>query len=185
MFPDFILAAKGRFAIGLAFISCLTGPLRAEVSVVGAYSNRIVADKNAQGYGIELWNDGDRYFGFFLNSAGMNEDMPLGVMEDLRYDPATHVLVFKAKLSVGRTTVDGESWVPTRDVYHFEGTLFPDQISGDLIHIDAMQTDRPATHEAVKLYRAREEEASLPKFKSFEQWSELARKLMAARGPQW
>jgi hypothetical protein len=171
-----LLSVLALAPLGVAF---------AEAEVVGAYSNRVVTDVRAQGYGVQLWRDGERYFGFFLNSAGMAEDIPLGVLEELHFDPAARTLSFKARLSVSKTTSDGENWVPTRDLYRFDGTLFPDQISGELSHSDPAQPDKPGSSETVKLYRAREEEAALPKFRNYQQWADLAKKLIATRGPQW
>jgi hypothetical protein len=184
------LAGNGQVlaAAGALWLLLMPTGLKADapsVSVVGAYSNRVITDQQARGYGIQLWQEGTHYFGFFLSAAGLADDIPLGILENLRYDPAAKTLSFKARMSVGTATMDGDNWVPTRDIYQFDGTLYPDQISGSLIHINALQPDRPAKHEEVKLYRSRTEEAALPVFKSYAQWSELARKLLAARGPKW
>src|SRR2546430_16462606 len=81
------------------------------VTVVGAYSNMVITDVHAQGYSVELWQQGDRYVGFLLTAAGLAADTPTGILEDLRFDPTTRALTFKAKLSTGRSTVDGEHWV--------------------------------------------------------------------------
>jgi hypothetical protein len=169
-------------AVSLLFIGTLAC---AEVTVVGAYSNRVIADAHAQGYGIELWKEGNAYFGFFLSTTGMADDIPIGILDDLRYDPTDKSLSFKTKMTVGRSTMNGETWVPTRDIYRFEGTLLPDQISGHLIHADDLKPDTPATQDDIKLYRAKDEEAAMPVPASYDQWAELARKLLAMRGPKW
>ena len=169
-------------AISLAL---LAASAYADVTVVGAYSNRVVTDVRAQGYDIQLWKDGDQYFGFFLSAGGLADNIPLGTLDNLRVDPTAKTISFQTKMSVGRSSLDGETWEPTRDMYQFSGTLFPDQISGDLVHVDELLPDTPATHEDVKLYRNREEEQSLPTFTSYQQWLELSRKLMATRGPKW
>src|SRR5262245_39310927 len=131
--------SAGKLA-GLLLL-CLASA-QAEVQVVGAYSNRVVTDVRSQGYGIQLWQEGTQYFGFFLSSSGMAEDIPLGVLEELRVDPTARTISFKAKMTIGRSTSDGETWVPTRDLYIFTGTIYPDQISGNLIHTDTLQPDR-------------------------------------------
>jgi hypothetical protein len=156
-----------------------------KVAIVGAYSNRVVTDQQASGYGVQLWQEGINYFGFFLSAKGLADDMPIGILEDLRYDPKTKEISFKARMSVGRATVNGETWVPTRDLYQFKGVLYPDQISGSLVHIDALQPDRPAKQEEVKLYRSTREEEALPTLNSYKQWSDLAQKLLAQNGPKW
>ncbi len=176
--------ANKRFLITV-FCLGLTAPAWAAVEVVGTYSNRIVADKQARGYGIQLWREGSTYFGFLFSTNGLAEEMPMGVLEDVRFDPNDHSLSFKARLSVDRATLNGETWVPTRDVFQFQGTLFPDQITGHLIHADALQPDRAPIPEDVKLYRAHEEEQAMPTPSTYEAWSRLAQKLLAANGPKW
>jgi hypothetical protein len=155
------------------------------VAVVGVYSNNIVADKQAQGYYVQLWREGEQYFGFFFSSMGLNEDMPMGILENVRFDSGSRTLSFKSRLSVGSTTMNGETWTPTRDVYQFEGTLFPEELSGSLIHTDALQPTHPATQELIKLYRDKQAEAALPAIPSYQVWTELARKLLQERGPKW
>src|SRR2546430_14539604 len=59
------------------------------VTVVGAYSNMVITDVHAQGYSVELWQDGSRYVGFLLTAAGLGADTPTRVPGDLRFDPPT------------------------------------------------------------------------------------------------
>src|SRR4051812_42655477 len=119
----FTLVAKHRGWLLLAAL-IIAPAVRADepVAVVGVYSNHIVADKQAQGYFVQLWHEADQYFGFFFSSMGLNEDMPMGILENVRFDPSSRTLSFKSKLSVGSTTMNGETWTPTRDVYQFDGT---------------------------------------------------------------
>ena len=62
-----------------------------------------------------------------------------------------------------RSSSDGEHWFPSRDLFQFEGTLYPDQITGTLIHADALTPDRAGQAEEVKLYRAKDEETAMPR----------------------
>jgi hypothetical protein len=156
------------------------------VTVVGAYSNIVSSGEHAQGTMVQLWRDGDLYFGFFVRAAGLAGDSPIGLLEDLRFDPGRKTLSFKARLSVGLATVDGETWLPTRDIFQFDGSLFSDQITGEIVHADALSPDRPATHESVKLYRVKkEEEAFVANASTYNEWTEWARRLLQARGPKW
>ena len=81
--------------------------------------------------------------------------------------------------------MDGEHWVPSRDLFQFEGTLYPDQITGSLIHADALTPDRVGQAEEVKLYRTKDEETAMPRPATYAQWEEMARHVMEARGPKW
>ncbi len=172
---------------GLVLACCLLCPglAFADVTIVGAYTNRVIADKQAQGYGVQLWKEGTTYFGFFLSTSGLADDVPIGVLDDLRFDPTDRSFSFKAKMTVGRTTMNGDTWVPTRDLYQFTGTLYPDQITGHLIHANALQPDQPPIPEEIKLYRAPEEERAMPVPASYDQWAKLAQKLLATNGPKW
>jgi hypothetical protein len=173
---------------GVGFL-CFVQSLRAvegpPVTVVGAYSNIVITDVHSQGYSVELWKDDTHYFGFLLTAAGLAADTPTGILEDLRYDPSTHGLTFKAKLSTGRSSLDGARWMPSRDLYTFEGTLSPDQIAGTLIHVDALTPDRPGQPEDVKLYRTKDEEAAMMRPESYDQWTGMARQVLETRGPKW
>ncbi len=156
------------------------------VTVVGAYSNVVVTDEHAQGYAIQLWRQGDLYFGFFQRAAGLAGDTPSGLLEDLRVDPQDHTIAFKAKLSVGSESMNGETWVPSRDLYQFSGTLFLDQISGSLVHLNGNHPESRGTAEEIKLYRSKKEEADLMlQTTSYQEWTESARKILRARGPKW
>src|SRR5438477_12164103 len=183
------LTRCNRFLQGAAVI-VLIGARRAtaegsSVTVVGAYSNMVITDVHAQGYSVELWQDGSRYFGFLLTAAGLAADTPTGLLDDLRYDPTTRALTFKAKLSTGRSSSDGEHWFPSRDLFQFEGTLYPDQITGTLIHADALTPDRTGQAEEVKLYRVKDEETAMPQPATYAQWEEMARHVLEVRGPKW
>ena len=179
-----------RWAIALSTMCGVgTGLARADiasVTVVGVYSNVAVTDAHASGYRIELWREADHYFGFFIAAVGPTAELPAGTLDDLRVDPTTQALTFKAKLSIGRSTMDGEHWVPSRDIYRFEGVLSPDQITGMLIHADALTTDRPAQSETIKLYRAKDEESALAQPATYDQWwTDVAQEVLEAHGPKW
>lgn len=153
--------------------------------LVGVYSNRVVTGEHATGYTLQLWEEAGRTFGFFLSSRGLAEDPPIGVLDDLKYNPQDRTLSFKSKLSIGViTTADGE-YVPSQDLYQFEGTLFPNQVSGQLLHLNGLQPNSAGRSEEIKLYRSKKDEAALAPIKSYEDWKEVARQLLQARGPKW
>jgi len=155
------------------------------VAVIGAYSDRVVTGENAAGYTIELWQDEAQAFGFFRGAAGLAEDTPTGLLENVRYDAKDKTLSFKAKLSMGLATIDGQNWVPTRDIYQFEGTLYPDQITGHLIHLNALEPKQPARHQKVTMYRLKDEAAAMARPATYKEWLEMADRVLQARGPKW
>lgn len=164
----------------------LAGRVHAEP--VGVYSNIVYTQDQAQGYAVHLWRDNDLYYGLLYRAAGLASDIPVGLLEGLRVTPDTKTLSFKARLSVGLVTVSGEDWVPSRDVYQFQGTLFPDQITGDMMHADMLNPNRPGVHETVTLYRSKKkEETEMMKEApdGYKAWNLWADKILQARGPKW
>ncbi len=163
----------------------LAAPVRAER--VGAYSNILYAQDQAQGYSVRLWRDNDLYYGLLYRASGLATDMPVGLLESVRVTPDTKTLTFKARLSVGVVTVSGEDWVPSRDVFQFQGTLFPNQITGNMIHADMMNPSRPGKHEELTLYRSAKEEADfmLEAPDGYNEWNRWAEKILQAHGPKW
>jgi hypothetical protein len=153
---------------------------------VGAYSNVIATGEHARGFIACVCREGTFYYGVLFHSEGLNEDMPLGVMEDLRVVPETKAISFKARLTMGSVTASGDQWVPSRDVYQFQGTLFPDQMSGEMIHADLLNPSRPATHESIKLYRSpkyAEQMRTAPT--AYKEWLKWVEPMLQARGPKW
>lgn len=191
--PDFISEGKLKRSISVllifwGFASFGSRPVSADVSsvtIVGAYSNIVITDVHAQGYSVELWKDDTHYFGFLLTAGGLAADTPTGILEDLRYDPSTNGLTFKAKLSTGRSSLDGAQWIPSRDWFTFEGTLLPDELTGTLIHVNALTPEQPGQPEGVKLFRTKDEEAAMMRPDSYDQWAEMARQVLETRGPKW
>jgi hypothetical protein len=145
----------------------------------------VFTGEHADGYGVELWDADGQLAGLLYRAAGLAQDIPVGQLEDIRYNPKDRTLSFKARLSIGVATVNGDSWEPTRDIYQFQGTLFPDQLTGELMHGDRLHSDRPLTSESVKLYRDEKLEKQTPQPKSYSEWAEGLRIKLQARGPKW
>jgi hypothetical protein len=179
----FISAGKLAFSSVLlaAGLYADSGP----VTPVGAYTNIVVTGEHADGYSLELWQQSGVYSGLFISAAGLSQDAPAGLLEDLRVDPKARTITFKARLSVSQESMNGESWEPTRDLYQFSGTLYPDQITGTLVHVNVLHPESRGRQEEIKLYRSKTEEEAMQKFDSNEGWTEWARSVLQARGPKW
>lgn len=156
------------------------------VERVGVYSNVEAGqgeDPHAYGYVCELYRQGERLFGLLYVHQGMVGDTPRGRLQEIRYDPASGALSFRAKLTLGReitqeTDLDGR---PSRDLFEFEGRLQGKRLSGSLRHRDGYHPEREGERERVVLQRSRSEDLEEPVPASRAAWE--AEPLF--NGPQW
>jgi hypothetical protein len=155
------------------------------VKRIGIFTNMKFTKEHQYGYSVELWQEKDRVFGFFLASSGLAGDTPTGMLEDAVFNSKTGKLTFKARLSTGSTFDKNNNQVPTRDVYEFDGNLTGQRLSGTLKTKDALVPSTPAKKEKINLQRSRSESASMSKAKSYDEWKKEADEIMGLRGPKW
>jgi hypothetical protein len=151
----------------------------APVRVVGEFSNVRYTHEHEYGYSVQLWRRGDELFGFLLSAAGLQGDTPMGVLEDVRFDPNTGKLQFRSKLTVGIIQRNGGN-EPSRDLFEFNGVLRGSIITGVLRHKD---NGIAAATELVKLRKVRQDSLFQPL--DFAAWQKDAAKLLSRRGPKW
>src|SRR6266849_1232712 len=98
------------------------------ITFVGEFSNMRYSEEHAYGYSVQLWREGAAVFGLFLASEGLAGDTPTGLLDDLKYDPRSGKISFKAKQTMG---VDARQQT-THDLFEFDGALSTRGISGVL-----------------------------------------------------
>ncbi|QWP76016.1 hypothetical protein J5226_20820 [Lysobacter sp. K5869] len=140
----------------LAFAATAAAPAHAAVETVGEYSNVRVShseDPHAYGYTVELYRQNGELFGLLYSDQGLVGDTPRGRLQDLRYDPASGALSFRAKLTLGREygRESGPDGRPSRDLFRFDGRLSGKLLSGTLEHRDGYKPDAPGEREKVAL----------------------------------
>ena len=91
------------------------------VKVIGNFTNVKGDGEHQWGYSVALWRQDDKIHGLIsgdddLRLAG---NPPLGILENVQFEPKMKKLSFRAKLSTG--LVGNNVW--SRDVYEFEGVL--------------------------------------------------------------
>src|SRR2546425_9747656 len=91
-------------AVGLLCISTLLatgiGYCASPIRYIGAFTNVRYTAEHAYGYTVQLWRQGDGLIGLLLDAQGSQADVPTGLLEEVRFDPARGTLSFKAKLSI-------------------------------------------------------------------------------------
>lgn len=99
-----------------------------------------------------LWRDGDSAIGPLFAAEGRNEDMPVGMLENVRFDPRTGALSFTVKLAiVSAVDLPDFRQQASLDLFEFSGTLKATTLSGTLKQSDPRQPLRPGSRERVQL----------------------------------
>jgi hypothetical protein len=141
------------------------------LTFVGEFSNMRYTEEHAYGYSVQLWREGAAIFGLFLASQGLAGDTPTGLLDDLKYDPRSGQLSFKAKLTMG---VDARQQ-PSHDLFEFDGKLGAAAVSGIL--------KRAAASERINL-RKLPPDAALPQ-RTYDDWKRQTDEVLRRRGPKW
>jgi hypothetical protein len=92
-------------------------PALASVKPIGEYSNMRYTAEHAYGYTVQLWQDGNQFFGLFMSAFGLAGDTPTGLLEDVKFNPSTGALSFTARLTVGSAYLGEGRQEPTRDFF--------------------------------------------------------------------
>jgi len=150
---------------------------------IGEFSNMRYTADHAYGYMVELWRDGDSAIGWFLVSAGPQGDTPLGMLENVKFNPRTGALSFTARLSIGVVLLPGGQQEPTRDRFEFSGSLKSTVLAGTLQRSDMREPSRPASRERVEL-KVRPRADMLPAG-SYAEWKRQTDEILKFRGPKW
>jgi hypothetical protein len=152
---------------------------------LGVFTNMRFTKEHQYGYSVELWQEKDRLFGFFLVSESLTGDTPTGLLEDVVFDSKTEKLTFRARLSTGSTFNKNNEQVPTRDVYQFKGLLKGQRLTGILKYTDALRPSATSTKTNVSLRKSKIGSDSMIEAKSYEEWKNEADEILKFRGPKW
>lgn len=154
------------------------------ITYIGEFSNVRHTTDHAYGYAVQLWRDGDRFFGLLAVSDGLAGDTPVGLLDNAQFDPTKRTLTFSSKLSVGVIYLGQGRQEHTHDMFSFDGTLEDEKfLSGTLTHTDQLQAARNPEIKRVRLVRTDGE--SPIEAVSYEQWRKAVQPILKARGPKW
>lgn len=140
-----------------------------------------VRGEHQYGDAVQLWREGRAVFGLFLHSEGLAGDTPTGLLEDVRFDPATGTLSFSARLTMGMAYEPGGS-VPSRDRFRFDGVLGERTLTGTLERKDMLHETVPVERKKVTLRRTT---MDLEPPASYAMWRRSVDEVLRLRGPKW
>ncbi len=152
------------------------------VTVVGEFTNMRFTEEHAYGYAVQIWRQADTLFGLFMASEGLQGDTPTGLLDDITFDPQTGALAFTTKLTIGIAFLGG-TWVPSRDLFEFRGTLQRLTLIGTLTRWDRLHPAAPPTIERVRLQKQPSTLMIQPA--SYGAWTQWADWILGRRGPKW
>ena len=116
-------------------------------------------DPHAEGYALDLYQEGRQVFGKFCVSTGI--ETPCGVIDDVAVNSSTGALAFRAKLSTGTefTRDSGPQGRPSRDLFEFVGTISSKAVRGLVTHRSGYEPTSEMQTEHVSLRRVRTDTA--------------------------
>ena len=163
---------KTRLAVAmLPLIAAAFAQAPRPITFVGEFSNMRYTEEHAYGYIVQLWREGANVFGLFLASEGLAGDTPTGLLDDLKYDPRSGKLSFKAKLTMG---IDARNQ-PSHDLFEFDGKMSAAAVSGVLKH--------GAATERINL-RKLQPDTALPQPRTYDEWRRQTDEILRRRGPK-
>ena len=156
------------------------------VEVLGNFSNVRQSGDDAFGYSLQLWKEGTQIFGLFNVYIGPPADPPVGILEDVKFDPRSRQFSFSARLSTGVVSGQGYSGVASRDRFTFRGVLTRSEVSGTLQHSNDLFPDRRPQSKRIRLRRSQFlTEVMIPPPPTYSEWKTWADGILQRSGPKW
>ncbi len=150
---------------------------------LGTFSNFQFTEEHQYGAAVQLWREGDTFFGLFSYSEGLIGDTPAGMLEKVTFDPKTGRTSFTARLTMGMHSCKLHNNVPSQDIFQFDGVLSELSLSGTLVHADNLHQELNPKKEAVVLKKS--DEWVITQYQNREQWEVAMKNMLKYRGPKW
>jgi hypothetical protein len=159
----------------------------AKITELGAFSNIRSTAEHAYGDTVMLWKTGSCVFGLLVHTDGLQADMPIGEITDIKYDEKNGALSFVARLTTGVITIPGTNRPePARSLFMFDGRLERSQLTGvmsrDLEGTSAGNIKSKA--EPISLKSSARETASMRGSATYAEWQAKWQPILAARRPK-
>lgn len=142
------------------------------IKVIGDFTNVKDDGEHAYGYSVELWTQEDKIYGLISGSDALrlSGDPPTGILENVKFDPKTKRLSFRAKLSTG--------------VFEFEGVLTNKKLAGKLSITNELCSDKCPQTKAITLRLSKEWTSLMSEYQSYAEWEAYANEILKFRGPK-
>jgi hypothetical protein len=182
----FVIALGVTGALRGQGVHCPTSPDSTPIQPVGAFSNLRFTEEHTYGYIVELWRAGKCLFGLFEASEGLSGDTPTGILNQVRHDAATGRLAFAARLTMGVTKLkNATEWVPSRELFEFNGHLGPSALKGKLRQSDQLRPELSAVEQEIVLRLSKQQQEFMIQAENYREWRKQAESILRARGPKW
>ena len=155
------------------------------VKVLGTFQQIKHTTEDAFGYSLQLWKQGDQVFGLLFLYVGPPADPPVGLLEDVKFDPRTNQLSFSARLSTGMRFGGGKWDVPSRNRFNFRGVLTRREVVGTLKESDDLSPQLRPSSKRIRLRRSAELSQDMnPPPATYSAWKTWADEILQRRGPK-
>jgi hypothetical protein len=155
-----------------------------KVDVIGLFLNVKSDGEHASGYDVKLWKHGENICGLINAHRGLMGDPPTGILENVKFDKKTGKLSFTAKLSLAVTEGKKvDEWIPTHDLFEFDGILSKKTLKGKLKITDKTFTKFRVITKTIKLPFSTL--WKLDNYKNYASWKKYANDILKTRGPKW
>ena len=154
-----------------------------EVVILGSFANNDQGNEGRVHWIVELYRTNSRLFGL-LYAAVTNEDMPAGLLEDVRYDSRTGDVSFRAKLSIGMIIINDKA-IPSEDLAEFKGTLTQTSLSGTMTRTNHRVRGSPPRREGIVLTYSTGFTDQMSHPRTYGEFQRLSEIVLKGRGPKW
>jgi hypothetical protein len=155
------------------------------LTTIGYFTNVKYTGEHAYGYSVNLWRQEDNILGLISAHSGLIGDPPAGLLEDVKFDPRTNRLSFRAKLTTGLVYSRQYKGVPSRDVFEFSGFLNKDKLSGVLEISNLLFPDDPPQRKRISLRRSAKMSKAMMPPENYIEWKKMVDGILKFRGPRW
>jgi hypothetical protein len=156
-----------------------------EIRAIGCFANVRSDGGHSDGYSVRLWAWGGEIIGLIDYHRGLAGDPPLGILDDVRYDPVTGKISFQAKLTSGLHYSGEHKGVPSHDLLSFEGFLKADRLEGNILLKDQLDSPPAVVDKRLDFIMRIDDNCRPASYESYEIWWWYWEPVYKSRGPYW
>jgi hypothetical protein len=155
------------------------------IKAIGCFANVRSDGEHANGYSARLWFQGSGIIGLIEYHHGLAGDPPMGSLTDIRFDPSTGKLSFKAKLTIGLHYCKEHNGVPSHDLLSFHGFLKADELEGNIVIEDQMDSPPVVVDTREKFLMHKDKDCLMENYENYDAWWQYWEPIFKFRGPKW
>jgi hypothetical protein len=139
------------------------------VKPVGHFSNVKSNGEHQWGFFVELWRQDDKIYGWMTGTdySRIVGDAPAGILEDVKFDPKTGKISFRAELP---SNFGGNN--SSKDVHEFDGFLTKNGLTGSLSITNELCGNSCTKKKKITLSKSKKDSSDLKEFYNFGSYQE-------------